>query len=59
MEQIAIDKQEFEDMKRRLNEIELAIRLDKKLEEIESGTVPSKTIDSEDFIRNLENEDNL
>tara|TARA_Y100000310_G_scaffold345193_1_gene462546 strand:+ start:612 stop:716 length:105 start_codon:yes stop_codon:yes gene_type:complete len=34
-------------MKERIEEIELAIRLDKKLEDIETGNIPSKTTDSE------------
>jgi|TARA_B100002003_G_C13690611_1_gene348130 tetrahydromethanopterin S-methyltransferase subunit G len=59
MEQINVDRNEFEDMKRRLNEIELAIRLDQKLERIENGSVSSKTVDSEDFIRHMEDESNL
>jgi len=59
MEQISVDKDEFNEMKRKLNEIELAIRLDKKLEDIERGDISSKTLDSEDFIKKIENEDNL
>lgn len=59
MEQIIVDKDEFNEMKRKLNEIELAIRLDKKVGDIERGNVPSKTVDSKDFLERLENEDNL
>jgi len=57
--QSLVTRQEFEEMKKKINEIELAIRLDKKLEDIKSGNIPSNTTSSEDFIKHIENESNL
>ena len=58
-DQTQITRQEFEEMKERIQEIELAIRLDKKLEDIETGRIPSKTTNSEEFLKEMENENNL
>jgi len=59
MEPVVVDREEFNEMKRKLEEIELSIKLDKKLEAMENGIISSKTVDSQDFIKRLENEDNL
>lgn len=57
--QSLVSRQEFEELKNKLEEIELAINLDKKLGDIETGKIPSKTVDSKEFLKEMENESNL
>lgn len=59
MDQVLVDRQEFNEMKRKINEIELALRLDKKLVSIEDGSVSSNTMDSEEFLKKIDDESNL
>jgi len=59
MDQISVSVDEFNEMKKKLNEIELALRLDKKLIDIEDGNISSNTLDSDEFIKKIENESNL